>query len=204
MSVYLFVCGRLLPPVKTTCNAALKEWEEKNEEGVALADAKVVKLYCQMPPIAKLDNSLNNLKACEQLSLSTNSIDRLIPLGGMSNLKILSMGRNVLKRIEKLEELSGTLEQLWLSYNHISTLDGLAALQKLEVLYMSNNKIKEFDELTKLQGLPALRDVLFVGNPMYGDLPVPERRIEVLRRIPQVSKIDGEMVKPSEREAAGV
>ena len=40
-----------------------------------------------------------------QLSLSTNSIDRLIPLGGMSNLKILSMGRNVLKRIERLEEV---------------------------------------------------------------------------------------------------
>ena len=40
-------------------------------------DAEVVKLYCIIPPIAKLDNSLNNLKNCTQLSLSTNSIDRL-------------------------------------------------------------------------------------------------------------------------------
>ena len=30
-----------------------------------MEEAKVVKLYCQMPPITKLDNSLNNLKACE-------------------------------------------------------------------------------------------------------------------------------------------
>ena len=28
-------------------------------------DAVVIKLYAQKPPIAKLDNSLNNLKNCE-------------------------------------------------------------------------------------------------------------------------------------------
>jgi dynein light chain 1 len=28
-------------------------------------EANVIKLYCQMPPIAKLDNSLNTLKNCE-------------------------------------------------------------------------------------------------------------------------------------------
>jgi dynein light chain 1, axonemal len=47
-----------------------------------------------------------------------------------------------------------------------------------------------------------LRDVLFVGNPIYDEMSREQARIEVLKRIPQVSKIDGDMVKPAERELA--
>jgi dynein light chain 1 len=47
-----------------------------------------------------------------------------------------------------------------------------------------------------------LRDVLFVGNPIYDEMPKEQARIEVLKRLPQVAKIDGDMVKPAEREAA--
>merc|ERR1719183_2669772 len=119
-----------------------------------------------IPPINKLDNSLNTLKNCEQLSLSTNAIDRLIPLAGMKKLRILSLGRNQIKKIEKLDDLADTLEELWISYNLISSLDGLAQLSKLQVLYISNNGLKSYDELEKLSGLAELRDVLFIGNPM--------------------------------------
>lgn len=51
--------------------------------------------------------------------------------------------------------------------------------------------------------MPNLRDVLFVGNPIYDEMPREQARIEVLRRLPQVAKIDGDMVKPLERELAG-
>ncbi len=51
-------------------------------------------------------------------------------------------------------------------------------------------------------GLPNLRDVLFVGNPIYEEMPKEQARIEVLKRLPQVAKIDGDMVKPTERELA--
>ena len=51
-------------------------------------------------------------------------------------------------------------------------------------------------------GLAELRDVLFVGNPMCEGLSREEQRIEVLKRLPNVMKIDGDMVKPSEREEA--
>jgi dynein light chain 1 len=44
--------------------------------------------------------------------------------------------------------------------------------------------------------------VLFVGNEIYNDLAKENCRIEVLRRLPQVAKIDGDMVKPTEREIA--
>ena len=48
-----------------------------------------------------------------------------------------------------------------------------------------------------------LSDVLFVGNPIYDEMPSKEQaRIEVLKRLPQVIKIDGDMVKPTERELA--
>jgi dynein light chain 1 len=50
--------------------------------------------------------------------------------------------------------------------------------------------------------LPNLRDVLFVGNPIYDEVPKDQVRIEVLKRLPNVAKIDGDMVKPAEREAA--
>lgn len=50
--------------------------------------------------------------------------------------------------------------------------------------------------------LANLRDVLFVGNPIYEEMPKEQARIEVLKRLPQVAKIDGDMVKPTERELA--
>ena len=75
-------------------------------------------------------------------------------------------------------------------------------LSSLEILYMSNNNLKDFSELEKLSGLSLLRDVLFVGNPMYEGLSPEEQRINVLKFLPNVQKIDGDMVKPAEREAA--
>lgn len=41
----------------------LRRQEAKNS--AVAEEASVIKLYCQMPPIAKLDNSLNTLKNCE-------------------------------------------------------------------------------------------------------------------------------------------
>merc|ERR1711998_456766 len=85
---------------------------------------------------------------CEHLTLSTNCIDRLIPLNGMKNLRILSIGRNQIKKIEKLDDVAETLEQLWISYNLITSLDGLQGLTNLTTLYMSNNNLKSFAELS--------------------------------------------------------
>ncbi len=180
----------------TTCAAAIKNWETKT--GEVAAEATTVKLYAQNPPISKMDNALNGLDACEHLALSTNSIDRLFALT-LKNLKILSVGRNCLKKFDKLDELGGSLTELWASYNFISSLDGLQNLQNLEVLYMSNNKIKDFGELAKLAGLPNLRDILLVGNPCYEGLEKAEQRRKVLEQLPNIAKIDGEMVTGADR-----
>ena len=68
-------------------------------------------------------------------------------------MRILSLGRNNIKRIQGLEEVSATLEELWLSYNQIEKLEGLSSLNKLVTLYMSNNKVKSWDEVSKLAQL---------------------------------------------------
>ncbi|KAJ8614487.1 hypothetical protein CTAYLR_000741 [Chrysophaeum taylorii] len=185
----------------TTCAAAIKAFEQKT--GESASEATIVKLYGQVPPIAKLDASLNNLTACEHLQLSTNSIDKIgIALTGLKNLKILSLGRNVIKKIEKLDDLADNLQELWISYNQISSLDGLASLTNLTTLFMSNNQVKSFAELEKIASLPNLKDVLFYGNPMYEGLSAQEARIEVLKRLPKVAKIDGSMVLQRDRDEA--
>lgn len=142
------------------------------------------------------------LNIYRRIALSTNSIERMIPLNGMSKLKILSLGRNNIKKIEHLETVSSTLEELWISYNQIQSLDGLSGCTNLSVLYMSNNLIKSWAELDKLTALPNLKDLLLIGNPIYDDIPREQARIEVLKRLPDLVKIDGDMVKPNEREMA--
>jgi dynein light chain 1, axonemal len=85
-----------------------------------------------------------------RLALSTNNIDRISSLAGMNKLKILSLGRNLIKKIEKLEDVASSLEELWISYNQISSLDGLQCCTNLTTLYISNNIIKSWSELDKL------------------------------------------------------
>lgn len=68
----------------TSCKEAIRRFEEKHE--CSAAEAKVVKLNGQIPSIEKMDENLNTLEACEKLSLSTNMIDRMIPLPRLKNL----------------------------------------------------------------------------------------------------------------------
>lgn len=137
-----------------------------------------------------------------QLSLSTNQIDRMFPVSGMKALRILSLARNNIKKIEKLDDAAATLEELWVSYNSISSLDGVLGLPNLAVLYVANNNIKDWGEVDKLvrvfllwqqsttndgqASLGNLRDVLFIGNPIYEGLEPDEARLQVIKRLPHV------------------
>ena len=99
----------------TTCKEAIKKWEQ--ETGQKPEDATEVKLIALRPPIDRMDENLNQFEQCVRLSLSSNQIDRFIALPKLRNLKVLSLGRNNIKRIISLEEIGQTLEELWLSYN---------------------------------------------------------------------------------------
>lgn len=62
------------------------------------------------------------------LALSTNNIEKIAGLSGMESLRILSIGRNVIKKIENLDAVAETLEELWISYNNLTSLVGHAGL----------------------------------------------------------------------------
>lgn len=184
----------------TSCKEAIKNFETRS--GQNAAEATDVKLICQIPPIDKMDDSLNQLEACQKLSLSTNAIDRMIPLPKLKNLRILSLGRNNIKRILALEDVGATLEELWISYNQIEKLDGLQPCVKLSVLFMSNNKIKTFEEISKIAQLPEIKNVLFIGNPCYGEKSKEDNAPYVVKRIPQIEMVDGKMISPAVRKQA--
>jgi dynein light chain 1 len=158
----------------------------------------------QLPPIEKMDASLSTLAACEKLSLSSNCIDKITNLNGMKALKILSLGRNLLKNLTGLDAVADTLEQLWISYNNIEKLKGIAVLKKLKVLYMSNNNVKDWVEFQKLAELPALEDLLFVGNPLEEKHSTEgDWRDKALARLPKLKKLDGVPVVSQEGEDEG-
>jgi hypothetical protein len=46
------------------------------------------------------------------------------------------------------------------------------------------------------------RDILLVGNPLYEGVDPAEARLNVIRRLPNIQKIDGVMVTGAERSAA--
>lgn len=181
---------------------AERDGREKREiPPVVAASETYVKLFGMLPPIGRIDKEISSLLACEHLGLSTNAIDRISPgLKELKNLKILSLGRN---RIKKLEQLDiPQLEQLWISYNMIDKLTGLDKLKNLRVLYMSNNLISGWTEIDRLGNqCPDLVDVLFYGNPIQTTAKdEPEYRLMLLERLPKLVKIDGVPVEVEERE----
>eukprot|EP00775_Hariotina_reticulata_P013112 gene13112-13240_t len=188
----------------TTIKDALKKLEENR--GVTAAELEKVELYGQCPPIEKMDATLSTLKVCRHLALSTNNIEKISSLAGMDALRILSLGRNLLKKIENVEVVADTLEELWLSYNLIEKLGGVEKLGQLRVLYLSNNKIRDWTEVDRLAAAEKLEDLLLVGNPLYNDYrdnnAIPEYRVEVLKRLPNLKKLDGIPVDVDERDQA--
>ena len=95
-----------------------------------------------------------------------------------------------------MEEVGETLQELWISYNNIEKLDNLAPhCKNLKVLYMAHNKIKDWNELEKIKDLKKLTNVVFLGNEIYNKFNSKEEgRIEVLRRLPQLTMIDNILV----------
>ena len=88
---------------------AIRRWEAKS--GITPQEATEVNLTCMLPnQIEKLDNEINQFENCEILRLSTNAISQIVPMQRLKNLKILSLARNNIRRINNLEDVAATLE----------------------------------------------------------------------------------------------
>lgn len=175
----------------TTIKAAIKKWEDAT--GKKAADSKEVKINAMYPPIEKLDAAgLTQLAHCEKVSLSTNCITSLSNLGQLKKIKILSLGRNIIKNLQGIEAVSDTLTTLWISYNQIDRLKPIRSLQKLKVLFISHNFIRDWREFDHLSELPFLEDLVFIGNPLEENYSGTGRwEEEVSKRLLHLKKLDG-------------
>ncbi len=181
---------------------ALAVWNEKQTaaattagtDPVPLDQQEVVKLICSIPPIDRMDSSLNQLTACKHLSLSTNCIERMVSLPGLRNIQILSLARNQIKKIQGLDEIGATLKELWLSYNQIGSLEGLHNCTALATLHITNNKVKSWDEVKRLNQLPALISVSLLNNPVYEGYTKKTVRPVFGTNCPKIKTLDGEML----------
>ena len=63
-------------------------------------------------------------------------------------------------------------------------------------------KIKTFEEISKIAQLPEIKNVLFIGNPCYGDKSKEDNAPYVVKRIPQIEMVDGKMISPAVRTLA--
>jgi len=183
----------------TTCKQAIANFEGnriRNKKSEKADACTVVKLYFQTPPIAKLDAAaLASLKACEHLALSSNGIEKMVNLSGMESLKILSLGRNKIKKLEQLDAISDRLEQLWISYNLLTNLAGIEQCSKLKALLAGNCNISDPRELSRLQVLPSLEELVLHGNPLQAKMEAeggPTRWGEkALAVLPNLRRLDG-------------
>ena len=200
----------------TACKEAIKDWEafvattkdnkephaDLGKEAAEMEEVRLCPIANMKPLIAKMDNSLSGLKKCKQLRMSSNSIGKIEGLAGCDNLTILSLGRNMLKKIEGLNEVSDTLEQLWISYNQLASLAGVEKLVNLQVLYASNNKLAGWNEVERLQGLPKLKDLNLTNNPLHQKHDAEgDWRVQVIQRLEKLKTLDGSLIDDEEREA---
>lgn len=72
------------------------------------------------------------------------------------------------------------------------------------MLYIANNNVKDWGEFQKLAELPALEDLLFVGNPLEEKHTADgDWRDKALARLPKLKKLDGITVVSQEGEEEG-
>jgi hypothetical protein len=91
----------------------------------------------------------------------------------------------------------------------VQKLSGLECCTRLRVLYLANNQLKDFRELDCVP--QSVEELSLVGNPLQEAAAKAEGptsalgcayRLEVLRRLPNLRKLDGVTVDTDEKEAA--
>lgn len=73
-------------------------------------------------------------------------------MGGLKNLKSLSIQSNRLTKIEGLEELHN-LEEIYMSHNAIAKIEGFEHNLKLNTIDIANNLISRIENLSHLPNL---------------------------------------------------
>jgi dynein light chain 1 len=172
-----------------TANQALADWTKAHPDH-RLEEVEEISLQFQAPPIKTMTERLAQLANCKKLSISTNNIEEIGFLP--PRVEILAIGRNMLKRLDKIDRAAATLQQLWMSYNNVKSFAPLAACKRLRVLYAAYNNIDKLSEIDRLGQLPNLEDVVLIGNPIMLDLTKKGTyRAEMIKRLKKLQVLDG-------------
>lgn len=124
---------------------------------------------------------LTGLTQLRKLGLGDNVIRDISPLTGLTELRELHLGSN---QISDLSPLAG-LTQLWnlaLYRNQIRDISPLAGLTQLSILHLAENQISD---ISPLAGLTQLRDLGFLG---LGENQISD--ISPLAGLTQLEKLD--------------
>ena len=145
-----------------------------NDNSISVLDAAVVPW-----------NSLNTL------IISSNQLDSLDTLDGMSNAQLakLNVGHNGLRKMPKLKGFVA-LRELNLSHNKLKSLSkGCLPRESLEILNLAQNRIASLDDLVCLEEHSVrLRQLNLKGNPVC----MLSGYTEAIRRmLPHLEVLDG-------------
>jgi hypothetical protein len=109
----------------------------------------------------------------------------------LSDVRSLNLWGYHLDDVSILSQLPN-VETLSLPLNNISTLAPFASCTNLRSLFLRQNQISSFDEIDHLRDLPHLTTLSLSDNPIARD---PHYRAIVLRKLPQLQKLDETPVK---------
>lgn len=118
----------------------------------------------------------------------------------LKSIKNLSLWGNDIEDINILTEMSN-LEVVSLSGNKISSLNAFSKLEKLSELYLRRNNIQNLNELICLKDCKNLKILWIDENPCSSN---SDYRIQVIRCLPQLLKLDNLPVTDEERGEAAV
>lgn len=111
----------------------------------------------------------------------------------IKNLNLWGASLGDVSIVEKMPNL----EVLSLSVNKIDSLKYFRSLKKLQELFLRKNAIANQSELAYLKGLTSLRVLWLSENPIA---LTPNYRKNVLKILPNLSKLDDKIVTPDERK----
>ncbi|KAL5499652.1 hypothetical protein EMCRGX_G011106 [Ephydatia muelleri] len=146
------------------------------------------------PPIC-LRGALIGREYSAMSKLTEKEVLKNARVDSLEQVRTLNCWARKLKDVSILSQLPN-LEVLNLSCNDVGTLENIANCVKLTELYIRRNQLGDFKELQYLASLSKLEVLWLYDNPISSD---PNYRSKVIRMLPQVKKLDNQIVSEEER-----
>jgi hypothetical protein len=116
----------------------------------------------------------------------------------LDGVKNINLWGNELEDITVVKQMPN-LEVVSLSVNKIRSLKDFGYLKNLRELYLRKNMITDLNEITYLSKCPNLRTLWLSENPIAD---MKGYRMFVINKLPQITKLDDNVITPEEKQAA--